>query len=252
MFMNWWTDKKNVELNWMTIQWSITCPWKGMKHCYCLQSEQTYKMGYVKEASHRSPGSIRVKCPEWTDPRRQRSISDCPGLRRRGGDGGNAEWLPIGTEFLLKVMKIVYNWLWWTSLVVQWLRICLSMQGTQLRSLAWEDFTCFRATEPTCHSYWSPCALETVLRNEKPLQREACALQQRVASLAATREKLQDPAQPKKIKSGSTPSRHETGLLSKPRESCDLCFREKLGVTSLMPTVSWLPVFHDGEDILKL
>ena len=44
------------------------------------------KTGYVKEASHRSPGPICVKCPEETDPQRQRSISDCPGLgekRRR-------------------------------------------------------------------------------------------------------------------------------------------------------------------------
>ena len=28
-----------------------------------------------------------------------------------------------------------------TTLVVQWLRICLSMQGTQVQSLVWEDYT---------------------------------------------------------------------------------------------------------------
>ena len=28
------------------------------------------------------------------------------------------------------------------SLVVQWLRICLPMQGTQVRALVWEDPTC--------------------------------------------------------------------------------------------------------------
>ena len=28
------------------------------------------------------------------------------------------------------------------SLVVQWLRTCLPMQGTWVRSLAWEDLTC--------------------------------------------------------------------------------------------------------------
>ena len=33
-----------------------------------------------------------------------------------------------------------------TSLVVQWLRICLPMQGTRVRALAWEDLTCRRAT----------------------------------------------------------------------------------------------------------
>ena len=29
-----------------------------------------------------------------------------------------------------------------TSLVVQWLRICPPMQGTQVRSLVWDDPTC--------------------------------------------------------------------------------------------------------------
>ena len=34
------------------------------------------------------------------------------------------------------------------SLVAQWLRIRLSMQGTQVRSLVWEDPTCRGATKP--------------------------------------------------------------------------------------------------------
>ena len=42
----------------------------------------------------------------------------------------------------------------WTSLVVQWLRICLPMQGTQLCSLVWEDLTGWGATKPTCQNYW--------------------------------------------------------------------------------------------------
>ena len=37
---------------------------------------------------------------------------------------------------------------WWTSLVAQWLRICLTMQGTQVQALAWEDPTCRGATKP--------------------------------------------------------------------------------------------------------
>ena len=52
-----------------------------------------------------------------------------------------------------------------TSLVVQWLRILLPMQGTQVQALVREDPTCHRATksvhhyyraytlEPTCHNY---------------------------------------------------------------------------------------------------
>ena len=39
------------------------------------------------------------------------------------------------------------------SLVAQWLRICLPMQGTQVRALVWEDPTCCRATKPVCHNY---------------------------------------------------------------------------------------------------
>ena len=40
-----------------------------------------------------------------------------------------------------------------TSLVMQWLRIYLPMQGTRVRSLVREDPTCRRATEPTSHNY---------------------------------------------------------------------------------------------------
>ena len=35
-----------------------------------------------------------------------------------------------------------------TSLVVQWLRIRLTVQGTQVQSLVWEDRTCCGATKP--------------------------------------------------------------------------------------------------------
>ena len=35
-----------------------------------------------------------------------------------------------------------------TSLVVQWLRICLPMQGTQVQSLTLEDATRLRASKP--------------------------------------------------------------------------------------------------------
>ncbi|KAJ8779228.1 hypothetical protein J1605_012690, partial [Eschrichtius robustus] len=40
-----------------------------------------------------------------------------------------------------------------TSLVAQWLRICLPMQGTQVRSLVQEDPTCRGATKPVHHNY---------------------------------------------------------------------------------------------------
>ncbi|KAJ8787082.1 hypothetical protein J1605_023114 [Eschrichtius robustus] len=40
-----------------------------------------------------------------------------------------------------------------TSLVAQWLRIRLPMQGTRIRALFEEDPTCRRATKPVCHNY---------------------------------------------------------------------------------------------------
>ena len=45
-----------------------------------------------------------------------------------------------------------------TSLVVQWLRIHLPMQGTRVQSLVREDLTCRGATKPMCHNSWSPCS----------------------------------------------------------------------------------------------
>ena len=42
---------------------------------------------------------------------------------------------------------------WRASLVAQWLRIRLPMQGTRVRALVWEDPTCRGATGPVSHNY---------------------------------------------------------------------------------------------------
>ena len=39
------------------------------------------------------------------------------------------------------------------SLVAQWLRIRLPMQGTRVRALVWEDPTCHGAAGPMSHNY---------------------------------------------------------------------------------------------------
>ena len=39
------------------------------------------------------------------------------------------------------------------SLVVQWLRILLPVQGTRVRAMIWEDLTCRGATGPVSHNY---------------------------------------------------------------------------------------------------
>ena len=113
---------------------------------------------------------------------------------------------PRGLEPLRNLTK---NPQMWTSLVVQWLRIRLPMQGTRVQSLGQEDPTSRRATKPTSHNYWarapqllkpacsracvpqllSPHAATTEAhaprarapQQEKPPQWEARALQRRVA-----------------------------------------------------------------------
>ena len=50
------------------------------------------------------------------------------------------------------------------SLVVQWLGVCPSKQGTRARALVWEDPTCHGATRPACYNCWA-CALEPTSHN---------------------------------------------------------------------------------------
>ena len=66
-----------------------------------------------------------------------------------------------------------------TSLVEEWLRIHLPMQGTRVRALVREDPTCYKATKPVCHNYWArvlqllkPLRLEPVLHNKRSHRKE--------------------------------------------------------------------------------
>ena len=49
----------------------------------------------------------------------------------------------------------VINHKCWVSLVAQWLRVGLPMQGTRVWALVWEDPACRRATRPMSHNYWA-------------------------------------------------------------------------------------------------
>ena len=49
--------------------------------------------------------------------------------------------------------KSVQNNSYQASLVAQWLRIRLPIQGTRAGALVWEDPTCRRATKPMRHNY---------------------------------------------------------------------------------------------------
>ena len=107
--------------------------------------------------------------------------------------------------FPTSLSYIILNQLkgFWASLLVQWLKICLAIQETLVRSLVWEDATCLGATKPTCHnngagalepgsrsywahgcSYWSPhiktreaIMTKEATAKEKPLQQGAHAPQ---------------------------------------------------------------------------
>ena len=70
---------------------------------------------------------------------------------------------------------------WRASLVAQWLRICLPMQGTRVRALVWEDPTCRGATGPVSHSCWACASGACAPQQERPRQREARAPRWRVA-----------------------------------------------------------------------
>ena len=62
------------------------------------------------------------------------------------------------------ILLLLKSYLCGTSLVAQWLRIRLPMQGTWVWALVQEDPTCHGATTPMHHSYWA-CALEPVSHN---------------------------------------------------------------------------------------
>ena len=89
----------------------------------------------------------------------------------------------------------------WASLVAQWLRVCLPMQGTRVRALVWEDPTCRGATRPVSHNYWACASGACAPQQERPRQWEARALRWRVGPACRSQRKPshrnEDPTQPK-------------------------------------------------------
>ena len=64
-----------------------------------------------------------------------------------------------------------------TSLVVQWIKIHLPMQGTQIWTLVPEDSTPHGATKSVSHNYWAHMPRACALQQERLLQWKAQALQ---------------------------------------------------------------------------
>ena len=88
--------------------------------------------------------------------------------------GHSMDILPVAGKMAERRSSQILRCRYWASLVAQWLRIHLPMQGTQVRALAREYPTCRRATKPVHHNYWAhmpqllkPVHLEPVLRNKR-------------------------------------------------------------------------------------
>ena len=67
---------------------------------------------------------------------------------------GTARELLIHRTYLMNIYYVPedYKKTLGASLVAQWLRICLLMQGTRVRALVWEDPTCHGAAGPVSHN----------------------------------------------------------------------------------------------------
>ena len=64
------------------------------------------------------------------------------------------QYLPVFSfGFSLYILFPFQKRLTGTSLVTQWLRICLPVQGTRVQSLVQEDPSCCGATKPMRHNY---------------------------------------------------------------------------------------------------
>ena len=76
-------------------------------------------------------------------------------------ESGLRNWEDMAWKDCIVDFEITENW---ASLVPQWLRIRLPMQGTQVRALVQEDAICRSVTKPVHHNFWA-CALELVSQN---------------------------------------------------------------------------------------
>ena len=87
----------------------------------------------------------------------------------------------LQNQVILRYIDLAKGIKWhWDILFVQWLRICLPVQGTWIWSLTQEDPTYNGAAKPMHHSYWAHVSGASAPK-QKPPQWETYAPQQRVA-----------------------------------------------------------------------
>ena len=108
-------------------------------------------------------------------------------------------------------MKTVFR----TSLVVQWLRICLPIQGTWVQSLVWDDPTCHVTTKPRRHNYWAWAPRVPALQaREATTMRSPCTSMKRnpcSPQLEKSPRSNKDPTQPK-INNSSGKKKNQNSL----------------------------------------
>ena len=127
---------------------------------------------------------------------------------------GNVYWMSMMFPVII-VNSDVYMNMTKTSLVAQWIRICLSVQGTQVWCLIWEGSTCCGATKPVNHNYWA-CELhllkpESSRAHEPQLPRlRAATTKAREPRACAPREK--PPQKKPRTAAKSSPASLEPAL----------------------------------------
>ena len=90
------------------------------------------------------------------------------------------EWVNKWTDRI----RILTNNRRGTSLVVQWIRIHLLIQGTQVWSLVWEESMCRGATKPVHQDFWTCVPRARAPQQEKRPQWEACTWPRGVAPVS--------------------------------------------------------------------
>ena len=116
--------------------------------------------------------------------------------------------------------------------MVRWLRIRLPVQETQVPSLIREDCTCLGATSPCAPQLLSPCSRALEPQQEEPPQREARALQRRVAP---AHHKQRKPAQQRR----PCTAKRNTHVIKKKQKHVGQTSQQLAGDSCLSPILSF-------------
>ena len=92
-------------------------------------------------------------CPRMCEPRHERPCTHTHTHTHTFFSTSRVAYLSANMVKLTSIRPTSKSLEFGTSLVAQWLRIRLPMQGTRVRALVWEDPTCRGATMPVRHSY---------------------------------------------------------------------------------------------------